>query len=390
MGDEGTLWSEAVRDLPKAHLHTHLEGALSHDWVRSNGGDPGEPLDVGDFSEFIDRYQQVTATVGASPENLRSAVMDVARQEGSFGTHWAEVTVDPFLHPGLGSPREVLAMMAEAARDASSETGVGIGLIVAVDRTRGLAQAAETVQIAHEVAESHGNIVAVGLANDERKGSVREYAPVLATSRLPLVLHSGELGGPDEMRFAVEHLNVKRIGHGTAMGTDRQLMQLLKERGVGVEACLTSNELLDVSSVGEHPLPHWISEGVSVSLNADDHGLMGSNVAQEYALAQSSFGLSLPQMADIARNGWGTAACPEPLRQQMLAQVDEWEHRWDGLLSDGATEDPLDLLASQMRPAGTSVGSHLCGAATAEGVSCRVRLAQGSCPHHGSRRGVRA
>lgn len=325
-------WREAIIDLPKPHLHLHLEGSLSDSWVARQGVPPFPPLASGDFTTFIDRYREVTDLVSYGEEPLRSAFVDVLRNERDLGSRWVEITVDPFLHsPRLGDPLSVLELMAEALSNAAGRLRVDAGLIVAIDRTCGVDQAELSLEAAHRVAAISPAVVAVGIANDERQGPLRDYVSVLAESRLPVVPHAGELLGSDEVVFAAEVLGARRIGHGTAAVSD-DAVEVLTRTGAGVEACITSNELLEVVDAESHPLRRWLDAGVAVSLHADDPGLMGTDIANEYVRAQKLFDLSVAEVATLARNGWNTSCAPEVTRTTMLAGVAAWEGRWRRIL----------------------------------------------------------
>jgi adenosine deaminase len=128
-----------------------------------------------------------------------------------------------------------------------------------------------------------------------------------------VTLHAGELAPglvpPDGLLFhirdAVETAGAERIGHGVdVMNEERpyELLHELADRHVMVEINLTSNEgILNVGGPTS-PLPYYIDAGVPVALSTDDEGVNRSNMTHEYAKAATLYGLSYPQLKNMARN----------------------------------------------------------------------------------------
>jgi aminodeoxyfutalosine deaminase len=104
-------------------------------------------------------------------------------------------------------------------------------------------------------------------------------------------MHAGEIGGPKEIRDAIEILGVERIGHGIAAFRDPTLMDLLAERKIPLEICPWSNlktgalgkQLGDIgATLQEHPLPRLLRHGIPVVLSTDDPPMFHTNLLQEY------------------------------------------------------------------------------------------------------------
>ncbi|ELU42785.1 adenosine deaminase [Rhizoctonia solani AG-1 IA] len=70
-------------------------------------------------------------------------------------------------------------------------------------------------------------------------------------------------------------LGAKRIGHGLNLAKHPLLMQMAKERGVAVEVCTISSELLGLTSPIHHPLTTLLNYGVPVVLCPDNPASYG-------------------------------------------------------------------------------------------------------------------
>jgi adenosine deaminase len=88
-------------------------------------------------------------------------------------------------------------------------------------------------------------VVAVDIAGPvEPSFKFADYSGLFAEIRragLGVTVHAGETGGADEVREAVEALGPTRIGHGIKSARDPSVMALLRQRGVVLEICVSSN-----------------------------------------------------------------------------------------------------------------------------------------------------
>ena len=125
-------------------------------------------------------------------------------------------------------------------------------------------------------------------------------------------LHAGELAmglvPPEGLRFhireSVERAGAERIGHGVAVMNENQpfgLLQELAQKGVLVEICLTSNDVILGVSGDRHPLPVYMKYGVPVALATDDEGVSRSDMTHEYLRAVEGYGLSYGDLKRMAR-----------------------------------------------------------------------------------------
>src|SRR5437879_13511856 len=105
------------------------------------------------------------------------------------------------------------------------------------------------------------------------------------------MMHAGEVGGPEKIREALEHLRAERIGHGIAAINDPELMDLLAERKVPLEICPESNMKTGAlarqlrrenAAIEDHPLPKFLRNGIPVLLSTDDHAKFNTTLTEYY------------------------------------------------------------------------------------------------------------
>ena len=84
-----------------------------------------------------------------------------------------------------------------------------------------------------------------------------------------------------------------RIGHGLHIVDDPALVQLVIDNNITLELCPTSNLLTgSISAIEEHPFRRLMDMGVKTTINTDDPSLFAINWNDEYALAETSLGLT--------------------------------------------------------------------------------------------------
>ena len=95
---------------------------------------------------------------------------------------------------------------------------------------------------------------------------------------LPFIFHAGETlahGGDTDLNLVdAILLGTKRIGHGYSMTKHPVLMQLCKEKGIAIETCPISNEVLGLcGTVTNNPLLVLLASNVPCTVNSDDPGV---------------------------------------------------------------------------------------------------------------------
>jgi len=183
----------------------------------------------------------------------------------------------------------------------------------------GVEPAHEVLRIAARYRER--GVVAFGIGGDERRGPANLFVDLYREARdrgLHTTAHAGETMGPESVRAAVELLGAERIGHGLRAAEDRAVLALVRDRGVPLEVCLTSNVATGaIAEASDHPLPAILREGVRVTLNSDDPGLFGTSLEREFRLAARTFDFSREQLAGFVENAIAAAFLAEREKSEL-------------------------------------------------------------------------
>ncbi|WP_457253883.1 adenosine deaminase [Pedococcus sp. P5_B7] len=333
-----------VTDLPKAHLHLHFTGSMRVETVRElaekhhlhlpdalTTGYPPQlsARDERGWFRFQRLYDAARACV-RDESDLRRIVREAALDDGSEGSRWLEIQVDPTSYaPFVGGITPALEIVLDEAAAASREGSTQVAVVVAASRIRHPLDARTLARLAaHHAGEGAGSVVGFGLSNDERRGQTADFAPAFAIARragLALVPHAGELLGPTAVESTLEAIRPDRIGHGVRSVEDPRVLELVAESGVALEVCPRSNVALGVyGSNAEVPLRAIVEHGIPVALGADDPLLFGSRLADQYQLARDALGFTDEELATLARGSVTASRAPADLKDAALAGVDAW------------------------------------------------------------------
>jgi adenosine deaminase len=86
----------------------------------------------------------------------------------------------------------------------------------------------------------------------------------------------------------------------------------MADRHVMVEINLTSNDIILGMKGQDHPLPLYRRYGVPVALSTDDEGVSRIDITHEYVVAAETFGLTYPDLKEMARNSIEYSFLPGP------------------------------------------------------------------------------
>jgi len=337
--------------LPKAHLHLHFTGSMRHSTLVDLADGYGIHLPPALTQEWppqlsgtdergwfrFQRLYDTARSVLRRPADVYRLLRETAEDERREGSGWLEIQVDPSGYGNrFGGLTATIELVLDAARAAGAATGVGIGVIIAANRTRHPLDARILARLAAQYAGQ--GVVGFGLSNDERRGAAAEFTKAFRIAEqagLRLVPHGGELAGPASVEACLDALHADRVGHGVRASEDPALVKRLAADEITCEVCPASNVALGVAATpADVPLRLLVEAGVPVALGADDPLLFGTRLAAQYELARSVHGFTDSELAVLARTSVQASAAPAQVRARLLAGIDAWSSAPIGLTAD--------------------------------------------------------
>ncbi|MDM4762767.1 adenosine deaminase [Galbitalea sp. SE-J8] len=322
--------------LPKAELHLHLEGTLEPDLklalAQRNGIDIGQStVEEVQATYVFDSLATFLAVYYPAMNVLQSEqdFYDLAtayfRRAAADGVVHVEAFFDPQAHTSRGVPIEnVILGYSRAATDAAA-LGVDAQLILCFLRDFSAESAAETLAAALPYRE---HFVGVGLDSDERGNPPSKFAEVFATARangLKLTMHCDidQVGSIDNIRSVLHDIDVERIDHGTNIVEDPELVAEAVARGIGFTTCPVSNSFV-TDDMKADEIVQLLRAGAFVCVNSDDPAYFGAYVAANYAALVEKAGLTVDDVARLAKNSFDASWLPEEKKAEYKAAVDAY------------------------------------------------------------------
>ncbi len=293
-----------------ADLHRHLDGSLRPatllELARRLQLEP--PAQLGFYAgmglqQALSRFA-FTLSLLQQPAAVQRVAGEICEDAAAEGVTTLEIRFAPQLHRGAA---------VEAITDAALHGIAGrAGLILC-----GLyGDDPLLLERLVTVASSRPAVVGIDLAGGptaEQRFGLPDYAPAFTRAKalgLGRTVHAGEGRPPREIRDAIELLHAQRVGHGTTLLQDPAVLELVLEREVTIEACVTSNwHVGAIERPAEHPLPRWLAAGVRACVCTDNTLLSAVDAPEEQRRVAGIPGMGAAQLDQVRSRGH-TAAFP--------------------------------------------------------------------------------
>jgi adenosine deaminase len=329
------------RRMPLAELHCHLGSAVTPSVMWGIAHSQGIKLPTKDYWEFrdmitasptrghsFDGYLQLfhwTELIQSSPLAMERSVYEVvggAYRKNNVTT--TELRFNP-MKRNRGGEQDLDHIVAAALRGmdrAMLEYPIRPGLIFCLDR----AFPNELNEIIAEkaIAWHDRGVVGIDIAGPVSPGfRVSDYGPLFQRARrfgLGITVHAGEAGPVEEIAEVIEQLEPDRIGHGVKSAYDPRTMAMLRERGIVLEICPSSNLQTEVVSGWEEF--RWIFDqfrrnGVRYAISTDGPEMLRTYIRDEMATLSRLGILSYEELVEAAETSLaasfvaGTGSAPD-------------------------------------------------------------------------------
>lgn len=328
-----------IERLPKTDIHCHLDGCLRPSTVLELAEDQGVRLptkklpqltrvlqagkrtrNLGDYLKIFD----ITLSVMQEREALYRVAYELAEDVAGENVKHLEVRYSPILHRQKKLPFEdIVDAVLAGLGDAGRKFGVSTGVIVCGIRSMSPRTSMALAELA--LAYKGRGVLAFDLAGQEKDYPAkahRDAFQLILKNNINSTVHAGEAFGPESIGQALHYCGAHRIGHGTRLRENPDLMRYVNDHRIPLEVCLSSNvQTRTVSSAREHPFHYYFKQGLRVTLNTDSRLISATTVTDELALAARTFRLSPYEVKKIVINGFKSSFMPYAQKARMLRSV---------------------------------------------------------------------
>jgi adenosine deaminase len=325
--------------LPKVDLHVHLDGSMRLatilDLARRDSVDLGADdedglrrlIRPGARYESLEEYLKgfaVTLKVLQTDHGLYRAAYELAEDAAAENIEYMEVRYSPILHTRRKlSLAAILESVLSGLRDAEKAFGIRSGVIVSGIRNISPEVSLRLAELA--VAFKNRGVVGFDLAGSEYNYPAKDHLEafsLILSNNVNVTIHAGEAYGPGSIHQALHYCGAHRVGHGTRLREDGDLLNYVNDHRIPLEICLSSNVQTDaVRNLTDHPFRFYLDLGLRVTLNTDNRLITDTTMADEYYLAYKHYDLTPREVLDLVMAGVKSAFIPYEYKRDQIRRL---------------------------------------------------------------------
>jgi adenosine deaminase len=329
---------ELLHRLPKAELHVHLDGSLRPETLLELAAEYGKPMpatdpevlrdymhvqDARNLVEYLERFE-ITLSVMQTADALERIAYELAEDLAAENVRYAEIRYSPVLNARGGLPlTEAVDAPLRGLKRAERAFGIRTNIIICGIRNMEPATSRDLADLT--VAYKDRGVVAFDLAGAEYNYPAKKHKDAFYTvinKNMAATIHAGEAYGPESIHQALHYCRANRIGHGTRLFEDPDLMRFVNDFRIPIEICLTSNvQTKAVESFASHPVRKYYDAGIVLSLNTDNRLMSATTVTEEYWRAHEHLGFTWNELVHIALMGFESAFLHRPIKLELMESV---------------------------------------------------------------------
>ena len=355
---------EFLRRMPKTDLHVHLDGSLRPSTILELAAEqgvalPGDPeteeelreeANIGAYHESLSEYLKafdLTLMVLQTEEALYRAAFELGEDAARENVRYMEVRYSPLLHTreGLSFP-VIVEAVAEGLRAAKRRYGLMSGQIICGIRHIEPKASLRLAELC--VAFKNKGVVGFDLAGAEADNPPKDYQEafdLVRDNNVNLTIHAGEAYGPRSIHQAIHVCGAHRIGHGTRLREDGDLLNFINDHRIPLEVCLKSNiQTKAAESYESHPLPFYLSYGLRCTLNTDNRLVTDTTMTDEFETAVRCYKLNIGDLRKLVLAGTKSSFMPYRKKTTVTAKIaeefDALVREFEGKLGQKAISNP--------------------------------------------------
>jgi adenosine deaminase len=329
---------EYLRRLPKAELHIHLDGSLRPETMieLARQADIVLPThdpdalrqwmlvsDARNLADYLGRFEYTIALL-QTPDAIERVAYEMVEDAAADGLRYLEIRYCPQLSTRHGlSMDDAVAAEWRGLQRGEADYGVVARIINCALRQQG--PEASVAIAEHSVRLRDHGVVGFDIAGPEAGHPPHVHAEafgIAARGGLGITVHAGEGAGWESIFEAIHSCRAARIGHGTRLFENPDLLKYARDRRLCLEINITSNvQTRVVRTAAEHPVRRYYDDGLAVTLCTDSWLMSGVTLSDEYLTAHDVLGFSRADIESIALTAFEYAFLPWPERSALLARA---------------------------------------------------------------------
>ena len=295
----------AIRKYPKADLHNHFVLGGNREYLRRHTGRVIQPIKspIHSMEEMHAWNAQNMGGYYETAEGRRLLIRASFSQAKEDGVSILEIGEDVW---GLGTFfHGDIEELVDAFETAHREIAPDLELRLQI----GLSRHCDVAYLEDCLSHFWGckAFYSIDLYGDELAQPIDNFKSIYRRAKsegFRLKAHVGEWGTADDVRRAVECLELDEVQHGIAAAEDPSVIRFLVDHHIRLNITPSSNYLLGrVEDLKTHPIADLYRSGIDVTINSDDVLIFDSDVSKEYLRLYQCGCLDAAELDDIRKNG---------------------------------------------------------------------------------------
>jgi adenosine deaminase len=201
------------------------------------------------------------------------------------------------------------------------------------------------------VAYKNRGVIGFDLAGAEASFPAKDHKDafqLILKNNVNCTAHAGEAFGPESISQAIHYLGAHRIGHGTRLREDGDLLNYVNDHRIPIECCPSSNvQTGAVADIASHPFKFYLDFGIRVTINTDNRLITNTTVTKELAVVCKQFGLTTSDIRNILVAGFKSAFLTFHDRAQLIRKV---QNEMDEIIRQAAERNGVPKKAPPSKP----------------------------------------
>jgi adenosine deaminase len=164
------------------------------------------------------------------------------------------------------------------------------------------------------VAYKNRGVLGFDLAGAEENFPAKDHKEafyLIINNNINTTVHAGEGYGHESIHQALHWIRANRIGHGTRLRENGDLLNYVNDHRIPLEMCITSNvQTKAVKTFKNHPIRFYFDIGIRVTINTDNRLISKTTLTDEYMTAIREFGFTPDEIKYIILNGFKSSFLP--------------------------------------------------------------------------------
>ncbi len=324
------------KNMPKVELHLHIEGAIpipalwelvkKYDSKKSvrTINDLKKRFAYTNFSHFIDTWIWKNTFI-RDYEDVSFLASEVVKDLINQNYKYVEFFFTPLDHVKKGiEPQRMIESLYNGVRSYFDQ--IEINFIFDIGRDYGPENG---MKVLHQMKEvKRFNLVGLGMGGREHLYPPGPFEKVYKKAKelgFQTTVHAGEAAGVESVWNAIKYLDPDRIGHGTTIIKDNNLIKFIRRKQIPIEACPISNIRTGViKDLRSHPIKRYFDEGLIVFVNTDDPKMFNTSLDEEFKELVNNGIFSKTDIKSLLENAIKAAWCNDKKKNNLKKQLNNY------------------------------------------------------------------